>query len=96
MMTTMDIRDTGAIIKVLNEAGGEDVTTYRIETFRMDRVSPKHGHQKVTVTIRDRGPGNPPRYHVLAQTPEGKCCTGNPNDDLEVALRTVHWFEFDK
>lgn len=100
MMTTMDIRDTSEVIRVLSEAAAErslsEPDVWRVETFTMHRASRKHGYQNVTVKILDRGPDFSPRYHVSAQTPEGQRCTGNPNDDLEVALRTVHWFELDK
>lgn len=97
MMVTMDIRDTSDVIKVLNECAGGDrePETWRVETFTMHRLSPKHGYQDVAVKILDRGPDFSPRYLVSAETPEGQRCTGNSGDDLNETIRLVHWYQLD-
>jgi hypothetical protein len=94
-MLFMDIYDTSAVIRLLNKAAGAD-ETWRVETFQMHRESPTHGFQEVTVEVLDRGPEISPRYHLSAKTADGKSCSGNSGDDLEVVLGLAHWYQLDK
>lgn len=96
IMAAMDIQDTSDVIQTMNECAGGDPETWRIETFRMHRLSEKHGYQDVTVEIWDRGSKITPRYHVSAKTSEGQHCAGNSGDDLNEVIRLVHWYELDR
>ncbi len=62
----------------------------------MHRESPTHGFQDVIVKLLDRGPDISPRYHVYAKTDDGKSCTGNSGDDLEVTMCLAHWGDLDR
>ncbi|WP_299304773.1 hypothetical protein [uncultured Brachybacterium sp.] len=90
----MDINDTRAVIAALKDAS-KSGEAWRVEQFTMYRASSTHGHQEVAVRVLDSGASSSPRYHVSAVAGSKKC-TGNSGDDLDVVIRTVHWYELDK
>lgn len=93
----MDIDDTSAVIKALNDANGGSPETWRVHTFQMHRESHTHGYQDVMVTILDRGSDISPRYAVSAETRDGRQkCSGNSGDQLDAVIATVHWFQLDR
>lgn len=70
---------------------------YQVTTYNCDRERPDGLHQEVVVTILDRGPASPAtRYHVIAESKDGKSATGNSGPDLETVLDFVHWYDLDK
>lgn len=71
-----------------------EATVYVVNRFRMDRTTRAGDHQEVEVTILDAGPSpaHGARYHVSARpVAGGSGASGNPHNDLAVALAMVHW-----
>jgi hypothetical protein len=53
------------------------------------------GPIEVTVELHDRGESADPRWSVVARTDNGRSASGNPDNNLDVALATVHWWDLD-
>lgn len=71
-----------------------EATIYAVHRFRMDRTTRTGEQQEVEVTILDAGPSpaHGTRYHVSARpVAGGRGASGNPHNDLTVALALVHW-----
>lgn len=83
------------MIEALNRAAGGS-EAWRVHTFTMERESPAHGYQTVTVTLLDRGSEISPRYAVYGTTEGGQRCAGNSGDDLGTVIGTVHWYQLDR
>ena len=72
-------------------------SVYHRTTFTCNRRDKQGEDQEVTITILDAGPGvERPRYQCWAETPDRRFATGNPDDDLQGLLATVHWYKLDE
>ena len=67
-----------------------------VTTFKGYRKSASGDDQHVTVEISENRSGDMPRYWVKARDDQGRPATGNGHDDLDLALRGVHWQDLDK
>jgi hypothetical protein len=71
-----------------------------VTTFKCYRDAGDGRTQEVTVEIHDTGPKanpevDPPRYHCIARSDDGKTASGNSADRIDVVLATLHWWDLD-
>lgn len=53
--------------------------------------------REVTIRLHDSGPAaGATRYWTVVTDEDGRSATGNPSNDLYVALNLVHWGDLDK
>ena len=84
------------ILSKLKELRGGFFEWCHTTTFRCYQDREIRGTFEVTVTILDGGPGaTGGRYRCVAKSEDGATATGNPDDNLDVVLATVHWGDLD-
>lgn len=70
---------------------------YHVTEYQGYREDHQGRHQEVTIRILDAGPETEvARYHVYAQSTDGRGATGNPAHSIDLALALVHWGDLDR
>lgn len=69
---------------------------YHVSHLRCWRTRSDGELQQVDIEILDAGPNSDRRYQCSATGGDGRFATGNPDNNLEALLATVHWFELDR
>jgi hypothetical protein len=86
-----------AILKSLSDIDDKwvDIRTVaaRFESYRR---RPDGTIVQVAIEVLDNGPESDARWSVEARAVDGAFATGNPNEDLHVAMNLVHWHDLDK
>ena len=91
----MDDAWIGEVLRAVAEQGkiGE---LYHVTHLRGYRENAAGQVREVNIEVLDRGPGSAGRYQIVATDTDGRVAAGNPEDDLRLAARVVHWNDLDR
>ncbi len=85
------------IIEELGKVSGVFEAYKVVSRFTLHRHAGENKVQTITVEVLDAGSAvrTDMRYHVFAQSDDGRTAGGNPDSTIEAALDNVHWEHLD-